>query len=162
MPDLPIAPPFVEAGDQRRAGFNHAIDRVRMLRQRPTGGGDSKIERGREVQQPDRLEIGAEKRTRWAERVVAVRPAEVARGVGGEDIIGARGSARVVQQKRESRGTCAVLRSPEMAVHQPPFMVHLIGVHRSACRARVRVRTARIEDQKYCALNAATCLAGEP
>ena len=77
MPDLPVRGTLVEPGDQLEAGLEQSRpDRPR--RHLGRAGAFQHVERERELQRPDRLEVGREEWPRGAEHVVAVGVVEVA------------------------------------------------------------------------------------
>src|SRR6185312_1851377 len=119
------------------------------------------IEGDRELQHPDRLEVGGEKRTRWPEHVVAVRIREVTLAVFLEHLPRERRERRIDAERGQRRRVYGALGQPELVPRDPPPVVALAAPDGAINRAAVRVRVERIEGKRSAVFGTAAAIAGK-
>ena len=139
VPDLPVGHALVIRRDERHAWRNdpiaHARTERRQLRRRCACF--ENVERDGELQQPDRLEIRAEKRARWSQYIVGIGIAEILIRVPVEQRHRRHAARLVIRDHTKQGGMEDALGEPHLIPVQAKAIVQTARMFASARRAHV-------------------------
>ena len=162
VPDLTIGRSLVETRDQRRARINQSLPHATAKTLHIRGIGRlQQIKRMTRVEQPDRLEIRAEERTRGPKHVVAIRPRQIPLGQRRENPCAERSVRRIASQEVERRTMHSTFDGPQLRAHGPPVVVLATDVVATALFAAMRVRRPRIKLEIRAVSRTPTATSGE-
>jgi hypothetical protein len=143
VPRLPVRDPLVVDGDQLRARLDDAL--ADRLAERVPAALLEQVERDAELEQPDRLDVRAEKDARRSEDVIAIRVLQVTLGVPAEDAARQRGVARIATESVKQCRVHGTLGEPQLIPVEPEAVVQLAAVQPAADSATVLVWIERVE-----------------
>ena len=143
VPHLAVAESFVEFPDQPTRRVENLTPH--RAAQRCAATVFEEPHGDRQLQRPDRFEVGAEEHPGRSEDVILVRVCQVPVDEAEEDGLGHASVASRPGQARQHAGMNGAFGEPELVAHDPPAVMGFVIEDRPASGAAVAPRTARIE-----------------